>query len=173
MINQTAKNNYRFEIADNQLTKTFAWQVQMINFPSVTLETARAVRSPKLSQTMIPGTATQYEDMQINFLIDENLEAYAELYSWLLTIQNPTGPTTETETNVPRTAILHIMDNTKSNVVCKFVFHKIYPKMLGEIEWSYTESGDVESMTCLTTFGYEYFQMFRIIDGQEVLVKPR
>lgn len=171
MLNTTQKSNFRFDIPDNRLSATFQWQIQSINFPSVQVEPARVVKSPKLSNTMIAGSATAYEDIQITFLIDENLSAYAELYEWMLTIQNPMGPTTESQTNVPRTALLYIMDNTRENVVVTFKFYEMYPKILSDLEWNYTETGDVEALTCVATFGYTHFDMI-LASGKVISPRP-
>lgn len=169
MKNLVQKGNFRFDIPDNRLSETFQWQVQELTFPSVQIETARVVRSPKLSNTLIAGTGTTYDNIQITFLLDENLTAYAELYSWMLTMQNPNGPTTESASNVPRTSLLHIMNNTKEDIVVTFKFHRMFPVSLDSIDWNYTEVGDLESMTCVATFQYEYFDMITT-DG---VVSPR
>ena len=171
MNNLTQRGNYRFDIPDNRLSETFQWQVQTLSIPSVTMETAKVVRSPKLSNTMMAGTGTEYEDMQVTFLIDEDMLSYSELYEWMLTMQNPCGPTTESATNVPRTTLLHILDNTKENTVATFKFHEMYPKALGEVEFNYTETGDLESMTCICTMGYVYFEMI-MPDGKVVSPRP-
>lgn len=171
MKNTSIKSNFRLDIPDNGLTENFVWQVQMVSFPSVTMETARITRSPKLSNTQLAGTGTEYEDIQITFLLDSELKTYQELYSWMLTMQNPVGPTTVSDRNVPRQGILHILDNTRENTVASFKFYEMYPKMLGEIEWNYTEAGDLESMTCTVTMGYTYFDMLAS-DGTVIGPRP-
>jgi len=173
MLNNTSRNNYRFDIPDSRLTETFQWQIQNISFPSVQMETAKVIRSPKLSNTTIPATGTSFGDLQVTFLLDEEMKSYSELFSWFLTMQNPHSGTTADEANVPRTALLHILDNIKDKIVCTFRFHKIFPKQLGEIEWTYGESGDVTAMTCTVGFGIEYFEMIRKINGQDVAITPR
>lgn len=171
MINTTKRNNFRLDIPDNNQTKTFQWQVQRVEFPSVSIEQAKVIKSPKLSNRMIAGTATNYDDFVVTFLLDENMESYSELYSWLLTMQNPVGPTTVSEDNTPRTVLLHIMDNIRDKIVTTFKFYNMYPKSLGGIEWSYTDSGDLESMTCTCTFDYEFFDIV-LPDGKTVSPRP-
>lgn len=173
MLNNQYKNNYRFEIPDNRLSETFLWQIQSVSFPGVQMQTAKVAYSPKIADTEIPGTGTTFEDMQVTFILDEELLAYSELFSWMLTVQNPHGPTTENAINTPKTALFHIMDNIKENIVCTFRMHGLFPKALGEIEWAYNEAGDVETMTCMVTFGYKFFEMSRRINGIDKLITPR
>lgn len=167
MNNISVKSNYRFDIPDNKQSNTFQWQVQSVQFPGVNIETARVVRSPKLSNTMMAGSGTTFEDLQVTFLIDEDMLAYAEMYEWMLTMQNYLGPTTESHGNVPKTALLYIMDNTRENIVTTFKFHEIYPKSINDIEWNYTETGDLDSMTSTVIFGYTHFDMI-MPDGKEI-----
>lgn len=168
-MNPLIKNKFRFELVDNNMNN-FLDQVQDVSFPSVTLRNAHVTRSPKLSQTMIAGSATYFEDFQITFLIDEYLNSYFELYKWMLSVQNPTGPTTETETNVPHIGLLHVMNGTDDTIVMTFKFIDIYPKSLSGLEWTTKEGGNLDTSACTVTFGYT---MFELIDSNGNVLKPR
>lgn len=147
------KRNFRFDIPDNGATENFQWQVQSVNIPSVSITQAHVTSSPKLANTLIPGTATEFSDLQVTFLVEEDYASYIQLYRWLLTLQNPDGPTTEDDKNVPRTGLIHIMDNTQENVLFTFKFDGIYVKMLAEMELNTTQSTD-EPLTCTAFFAF-------------------
>jgi hypothetical protein len=174
MINLTSKNNFRIDIPDNGSTSTFQWQIQSATLPSVQLQTASVTLGPKyskLADNNIAGTGTSYDDLSIQFLVDEDLKTYSELYSWLLTMNNPVGASTH-DGKVVSTILLHILDNNKEKVVATYRFINAFPKTLGNIEFNYTESGDIEVVTCDVEFSYSYFEMIHIVDGKEVLIKP-
>lgn len=170
MKNITSRSNFRLDLPDDDQTKSFVWQVQQFEAPSVNLETAQVVRSPKIAGTQIAGTGTSYEDIQITFLLDADMATYTEIYKWMMSMNNPVGATTWNWDNCPRAGLLHILDNTKENVVLSFKFHEMYPKALTSIEWNYTEAAEVESVTCTATFGYLYFDL---IDADKNVVGPR
>lgn len=173
MKNLTHRNNFRLDIPDEGFSN-FVWQVQSINIPDVTMETAPVIKGPKYSKLAgnhIAGSGTTYGDLNITFLLDENLEAYAEMYKWMLTMNNPTGPSNH-DGKVPVTMLIHVLDNNKDKVTNTFRFINTFPKALDQIEWNYTEAGDVESITCNVTFECSYFEMIVKHKGGEQIIRP-
>lgn len=170
MKNLTQKNNFRLDIPDAGFDN-FVWQIQNLSIPSVELEVAPVVKGPKYAKLMnnnVPGTGTSYSDLVVTFVIDENLLTYKELYQWMLTCNNPTGASTF-EGKIPATLLIHILDNNKDKIVATYRFINPFPKSLDELEWTYTEQGDVDVITCSVTFEYSYFEM--LMDGK-TLVGP-
>ncbi|CAM0099589.1 tail tube [Vibrio phage K567] len=174
MKNLTMKNNFRIDIPDNNATETFVWQIQTASIPGVNMEVASIARGPKyakLADNNIAGSATSYDSLSIQFLVDEDLKTYAELYRWMLTMNNPNGPSNP-DGKVPSTLLLHILDNNKDKIVATYRFINAFPKSLSQVEWNYTEAGDVEVVTCDVEFEYAYFEMIHKIDGKEVVISP-
>ncbi|AUR86060.1 tail tube protein [Vibrio phage 1.081.O._10N.286.52.C2] len=175
MINLLAKNGFRLDIPDNGNTDTFQWQIQSAQIPSVTMEVASIARGPKyskLSNNNIAGTGTSYDDLTIQFLVDENMITYAELYRWMMTMNNPTGPS-NSDGCTPASMLLHVLDNNKDKVVATFRFMNPFPKSLGVVEFNYTEAGDVETVTCDVDFEYSYFEMISIVDEVATVITPQ
>lgn len=174
MKNLTQKNNFRIDIPDNNSTSTFVWQIQTATIPGVQMEVAAIARGPKyskLANNHVPGTGTSYDDLTIQFIIDEDMKAYAELYRWMITMNNPTGASTH-DGNVPATMLLHVLDNNKDKTVATYRFINAFPKSLSTLEWNYTEAGDVEAVTCDVEFEYAYFEMILKQDGKDVIITP-
>lgn len=174
MMNTTKRRNFRLDIPDNGALQSFQWQIQQANIPSVNMEIAPIKRGPqyaKLDNNNIAGSGTSFDDLNIQFLVDENLETYAELLKWLLTMNNPTGASNH-DGKVPSLLLLHILDNNGEDIVATFKFVNPFPKTLSDIEWNYTESGDVDSVVCDVTFEYAYFEMIHKINGKEVTITP-
>ncbi|AJT61160.1 hypothetical protein [Vibrio phage XZ1] len=174
MKNLTMKNNFRIDIPDNNATQAFQWQIQTATIPGVTMEIASITRGPKyakLANNHVAGSGTSYDDLSIQFLVDEEMRTYAELYRWLITMNNPTGASTS-DGIVPVTMLLHVLDNNKDKIVATYRFVNAFPKSLSAVEWNYTESGDVEVVTCDVEFEYSYFEMIHKVDGKEEVITP-
>lgn len=168
------KNNFRIDIPDNNATRTFQWQIQTATIPGVSMEVASVTRGPKyskLANNNIAGTGTTYDDLSIQFLVDEDLQTYAEIYKWMITMNNPTGGSIS-DGKVPVTILLHILDNNKDKIVATYRFINAFPKSISSVEWNYTESGDVETVTCEVEFEYSYFEMIHKINGKEIIITP-
>lgn len=174
MKNITTKSNFRIDVPDNNATGTFVWQIQTATIPGVNMEVASINRGPKyakLANNNVAGSGTSYDDLSIQFLVDEDMKAYAELYRWMITMNNPTGASTS-DGLVPVTLLLHVLDNNKEHIVATYRFINAFPKSLSAVEWNYTEAGDVEAVTCDVDFEYAYFEMVHKVDGTEVIISP-
>lgn len=168
MENLTKSSNFRIDIpgAEKSLA-TFQWQIQTATIPAVSMEVASVTRGSKyskLANNNIAGTGTSYSDLVITFLMDENFLSYAELYQWLLTMNNPVNHGDNPDGKTSNTLLLHVLDNNKEHIVASFRYINPFPKELGEVSFNYTEAGDVDSVTCDVTFEYAYFEM--IVDGK-------
>ncbi|WVX87489.1 tail tube [Vibrio phage EniLVp02] len=169
-LNQLHKNSFVLEIPDNRETEKFQWNIQSVVLPSVSVTQAPVVKSPKIGGTVIPGSALEYEQLQIQFMVDEGLLSYMELYRWLLTINNPMGATSESPYNTPRTVLIHVRDNTQDKIVATFRFREMYLKMIGEMELNFMEGADIEPVTVMATFDYIDFE---VLDADGKVVQPR
>ena len=59
----------------------------MANLPGVTLGIAN--QSTYLKNIPVPGDKLQYGDFTINFIVDENLENYNQIYGWMNSLGFP------------------------------------------------------------------------------------
>lgn len=174
MKNTAGKSNFRIDIPDNNATEDFVWQIQSASIPAVNMEVAAIARGPKyakLADNNIAGSGTSYDSLAIQFLVDEDFNSYAQLYKWLLTMNYPNGPSNP-DGKVATTMLLHVLDNNKENIVVTYRFINAFPKSIGQVEFNYTEAGDVETVTCEVDFEYAYFEMIHKASGKEVIITP-
>ena len=48
-----------------------------------------AVQSTYLKDIPVPGDKLRYEDLTINFMVDEELENYIQIYQWMTSLGYP------------------------------------------------------------------------------------
>jgi hypothetical protein len=138
--------------------------VQSVNLPSLALQST-TVNTP-FAQLSIPGNQLSFGQLSLSFIIDEDMQSWYELYSWMFTLGNPTsinkrGNLTDEpgKTNsVTSDGTLFIKTNS-NNPSWKVNFVDMYPNDLGDITFSTTESQ--EFLTSTVTFNYTYYQVTR------------
>ena len=54
------------------------------NLPEISMGTA--IQSTYLKNIDIPGDKIDYQDLVIQFLVDEEMENYLEIYNWMMSI---------------------------------------------------------------------------------------
>ena len=62
---------------------------QEVNLPGVTLGTVDRV-TPFLDMYS-PGTKLKYDDLNISFIVDEELQSWKDMYNWFISIADPDG----------------------------------------------------------------------------------
>ena len=161
---------------------------QTANVPSITLGTAD-VETP-LKNIPIPGDKLVYGELNVSFLVDENLNNYKELHDWLTGLgfpQNHTqyanllaagkdrfptsdvGVGTNPDTVVPQTvddgasysdATLTIL-NSKNIAKTEIRFHNVYPTQLGSLAYD-IKASDVDYLNVNATFAYMFYEIVQI-----------
>ena len=161
---------------------------QTANVPSITLGTAD-VETP-LKNIPIPGDKLVYGELNVSFLVDENLNNYKELHDWLTGLGFPQAHTqyanllatgkdrfptsdvgvgTNPDTVVPQTvddgasysdATLTVL-NSKNIVKTEIRFHNVYPTQLGSLAYD-IKASDVNYLTVNATFNYMYYEIVQI-----------
>ncbi|QBX32827.1 tip of tail tube [Aeromonas phage Asfd_1] len=114
-----------------------------------------------------PGSTTEFDPLIVRVLCDEDYEAYLEIYRWMISLNDYARqtPTMWGKTGQPPAVTLHVLNNSKRDIVASFNYYGAWPSELGEIEYSTTEEGDV-SVTFTVTFHYKYFEIEK--DGKTV-----
>ncbi len=153
--------------------------VTQVNIPGITLGTA--VQKTPLKNIPTPGDQLNYEDLQVTFQVDENLENYQEIHGWLVGLgfprdyseyRNLTGagadrfPTTNSVSTEPgkvkygtsdagatySDATLSIL-TSKNNAVQEVRFRDLYPTSLSGLQYD-QQAEDVNYLTATVTFSY-------------------
>jgi len=161
---------------------------QTASVPGITLGTAN-METP-LNEIPIPGDKINWQDLNVSFIVDENLNNYKELHDWMIGLgfpQNHTqyanlisagkdrfptsdvGVGTNPDTVVPQTvdegasysdATLTVL-NSKNIAKTEIRFHNAYPTQLGALQYD-IKASDVDYLTVNATFNYMYYEIVQI-----------
>ena len=134
--------------------------------PDITLGTA--IQSTYLKDIDVPGEKLTYGDLNVRFLVDENLENYMRIHNWLTGLGFPDSAQqfldkTTDEDNIRDNleqfsdGSLHILNsNFKDIAIVKF--KDLFPIYLTSLEFDATES-DVNYFTADVTFKYTIYDI--------------
>lgn len=167
--NPAHKTNFRLDIPDAGATKRFEMNVQSLTIPSMEIEPVMIQLNPQ-SQGMLPGSSARFDPLNIRFLLDEDLSAYVDIYKWMISIVDyaKNSSTAQDVGTVPRTVLLHVLDNSKTKILLTWRFHDAWPSMIGNIDYEYTDESN-SPMTTDVTFMYKSFE----IEQNGVIIRPR
>ena len=175
----------KFLFKCNKLPKVEFFTTQ-VNLPGINLGDV-VIPSP-FKEIPVQGHTLTFENLELQFLVDEKLENYRELHQWLVGIGFPkartqfssfrkdestTFPTAEsvkgdvTKSGVPTgvqamygDATLTIM-TSKNNPIIEVRFSDLYPVSLSGLAFNQQET-DVTYLTATATFTYKLYEMFTI-----------
>ena len=179
-LDYSSPTQFRFLI--NQLPKVQYFTTEA-NLPGITLDELE-LGSP-LKDLPLLGSKLTYEDLAISFIVDENLENYIEMHTWLTAIGFPkdrkqfsdfrsatsnvatntrgeskdigkVGATTP-EISMTSDAVLTILTN-KNNPVVECRFADVFPTSLSGLTYSQNQT-DVEYLTATVNFKYKIYEI--------------
>ena len=175
MSNSGALSN---QIANRNFLAPVGFKFSLSKFPKVTFfsNTARipdltlgtAIQSTYLKDIDIPGEKLTFGDLNVRFLVDENLENYMKIHNWLTGLGFPESAqefinkTTDKDglrdvKNQFSDGSLHILNsNFKDIAVVKF--KDLFPTYLTSLEFDATES-DINFFTADVTFKYTIYDI--------------
>jgi len=119
---------------------------------------------PRLAGLPIPGESLTFNELSTNILLDENLNAYSEMYNWILRlINNNMGSggrgNIATDTNTPTYADITLSILSSHNNQTKQVrYLDCIPTSLGDIQFESTADGQT-FITFAATFRFNYFKL--------------
>ena len=162
-INRSPDNTNLLQATKFLLTfsriKTTQYFCQTVNLPGVSLgEVSRA--TPFLDMYS-PGTKLTYDPLVVEFILDEELQGWKNLYDWFLTMADPDGfekrdGSRELQTNK------HFSDATLSilsglnNPLVRIHYTNLFPLSISDIRFDTTQSADT-IMTATATFRYQSY----------------
>ena len=153
------------------------------NVPGITL--GDATYATPLKDIPLPGEKLTYDDLNITFIVDENLENYIEIHNWLASLGFPKNreqfKTHRSATsNLPKAtvgtsgdigdvkpitsdspmfsdSVLTVLSN-KNNPVVECRFEDCFPTSLSSLDYSQNQT-DVEYLTAEVTFKYKIYEI--------------
>ena len=142
----------QFELLVKKLpnTKYFATGV---NIPSVTV--GESIQPTPLGANIkLPGDKIAYGEMTITFIVDENMENWTELFTWM------EGITASTDTEKELYSDMTIVVTTAANNPNRYIrIADAYPSSLGEIAMDTTVAGGLSYVTCTASFQFTSFEI--------------
>ena len=179
-LDYTSPTQFRFLI--NQLPKVEYFTVAA-NIPGITL--GSATYATPLKDIPYPGEKLSYEDLTLTFIVDENLENYIEIHTWLTAIGFPKdrkqfaefrSATSNVSTNTRgeskdigdvkastperamySDAVMTILTN-KNNPVVECRFADVFPVSLSGLAYNQNIT-DVDYLTAEVTFKYQIYEI--------------
>ena len=180
VLDYSSPTQFRFLI--NQLPKVEYFTTEA-NIPGITL--GEGEFPTPLKNIPMLGDKLTYEDLTISFIVDENLENYIEMHTWLTGIGFPKdrkqfADFRSTTSNTPTIqrgeskdigdvrastpeiamtsdAIMTILTN-KNNPVVECRFRDVFPTSLSGLTYSQNQT-DVEYLTASVNFKYQIYEI--------------
>ena len=143
------------------------------NLPSITLGVAE--QPSYLRNIPVPGDKMQFQDLQLSFMVDENMENYLEIYKWITSLGFPESldqyasladeknllPKSDpSDTFNERSDATLIVLNSDYNPSVKVKFRDMFPIELSGVPFD-SKAEQQEYYTATVTFKYT---MFNVID---------
>ena len=157
--NKSFLSNNKYEFVIDRLPHV-TFFIQSVVIPDVSL-VGTQVSSPYVS-VPIPGNILNYGELQVTYIMDEDMRAWREIYDWMYNLGNPEsrnkiGDLTQTlgrRNSVTSDASLLVKSNA-NNPRVKFTFKDIFPTTLGGLTLSSNEGQ--EFITSTISFLYSHY----------------
>lgn len=171
IFNTTNTTNFLLSIPDAGLTEAFELNVQSALIPGIRIPVTEAPTGTQgLGRAHLPGSTFEFDPLILRFLVDEDLDAWLQLYKWMLSINNYLTLRSDgwDEGVLPEFITLHVLDNTKRKPVISFHYYGAWCSELTELEYNLAEDGN-PPITSTATFYYHFVKVEK--DG--VIIETR
>lgn len=144
---------------------------QKADIPSVSLN---ALEQPTpFKNKPVAGNKITYETLDIEFLLEETMNSWKEIYTWMTdlglltgyqdyrnlgTLANNIKSQFKTKADQYSDATLTVL-STQNNPKLRFQFFDCFPVHLGRVSFDTTASPDQVTMTCTASFAMFYYSM--------------
>lgn len=140
--------NVKFKLDIRRIPGVSYW-IQSCILPSMSIE--GSVLSGMRRDIPIPGQKAEFETFVVNFIVDDTLTNYEEVYNWFQDIA-----TASTLSEMVSDCSLHFLDGNNS-VARTMDIVGAYPMLMTELSMN-SDDSDVIPITCSLTFNYQYFK---------------
>jgi hypothetical protein len=160
-INKSFLSNNKYEFVIERLPNVVFF-VQSINLPTISL--ASTPTQTPFVQVNTPAGILTFEQLTINYIVDENMNSWKEIYNWITALGNPTSKnklgnltTAPGRTNSITSNASLLVKSNSNNPNLTFTFNNLFPIELGGLQFSSTETQ--EFLTSSITFLYDYYTL--------------
>ena len=160
--NFLAPVGFKFTLAKEPKVSFFSNSSKL---PEISLGTA--IQTNYLKNIDIPGDRLTYGDLNLSFLVDENLENYMAIHNWLTGLGFPESTSqygdliTTDNIRDPENAFsdgsLHILNSNYRDVAI-VKFNDLFPVYLSSLEFKSSET-DITYFTAEATFKYTVYNV--------------
>lgn len=156
-LNLASRANFRVEIPALPIFSAFC---QSFDMPSITLGVA--LQPTPLVEVKHPGDKINFDDFSFDFLLDEHMTNYKEIFEWIMQLGYPRNTSqyaqlSDSDNPYKRKQDIYITSLTnKLNVFNTIVFVGCFPINLGGIEFNHS-AAEPEHPICSVMFAYDYF----------------
>jgi hypothetical protein len=144
--------------------RTTQYFCQSVNLPGVSL--GEVNRATPFLDMYSPGTKLTYDPLTVEFILDEELQGWKNLYDWFLTMADPDGfeqrdGSRELQTNKHFSdATLTILSGL-NNPLIRIHYTNIFPLSISDIRFDSTQSADT-ILTATATFRYQSYKYLTV-----------
>jgi len=138
---------------------TVNYFLQSVNIPSIKL--GEVTRTTPFLDMYSPGTKLDYSLLDIEFIVDEEMQTWKNLYNWFISIADPDGfEKRNYKEELQRSehfsdATLTVLSNL-NNPLIRINFRNLFPLTLGDINFDTRLSAD-NIVTVAASFRYESY----------------
>ena len=118
----------------------------------------------KITGIPFPGDKLTFNELSANIILDEDMNAYSEMYNWIrrLLDTNMRSPLNRTSTTPPHYADITLHMLSSANETTKQIRYKdCIPTALGDIQLESTDTGGT-FITFNASFRFTYFELLNI-----------
>ena len=144
--------------------RTTQYFCQSVNLPGITL--GEVTRATPFLDMYSPGTKLTYEPLSVEFLLDESLQGWKNLYDWFLTMADPDGFEKRDGSRELQTQ-KHFSDATLTilsglnNPIIRIQYKNVFPLSISDIKFDSTQSADT-ILTATATFRYQSYNYLTV-----------
>jgi hypothetical protein len=153
-LNYLSSNFFKFNL---DRIPIFSYFVQSANIPMLT---SRSIIQPANFGTFpkIPATNFIFDDLQINFLVDNEMKSWKEIYDWMKSLGNLSeygnqSPHIDKFSN----ATLLIL-NSAYKPLMRVTYYYVFPITLGSINFTSTSTNN-DPVVSSVNFAYSYYDL--------------
>lgn len=130
---------------------------QRANLPSLSFGTS-IQSNPTAIEIKRPGTRLVYEDLQISFIVDEDMKNWLELHNWMKNIGTYDTVTERlNEQQKTSNALMYIL-NSSYKTILNVTFYDLYPTFVSGIDFDSTNP-DVDPVIATASFAYTHYKI--------------
>ena len=158
-IQPTNRNNLTTNKFLFVLTRTpyLTYFCQRANVPSLTFGTS-IQSNPTAIEIRRPGTRLVYEELQISFIVDEEMKNWLEIHNWMTnlgtydTVKDKLGEEQKTAG-----ALMYILTSAYKPILT-VSFYDVYPTFVSGIDFDSTNP-DVDPVLATASFSYTHYKI--------------